>query len=135
MRNSLAERSEVHESAGALEVALRSARQQLIQLQEHKGRLEVRVTQLDMRMENLRNHVSQRYQIDLEAFEPDSYTLVTSLRERNKKKAHDAQAGGLRGSRMPAVSAGTFQCGVRPSLVMTPPNCFAGNISRKSSLI
>ena len=88
----LAERSEVHESAGALEVALRSARQQLIQLQEHKGRLEVRVTQLDMRMENLRNHVSQRYQIDLEAFEPDSYTLVTSLRERNKKKAHDAQS-------------------------------------------
>ena len=88
----LAERSEVHESADALEVALRSARQQLIQLQEHKGRLEVRVTQLDMRMENLRNHVSQRYQIDLEAFEPDSYTLVTSLRERNKKKAHDAQA-------------------------------------------
>ena len=88
----LAERSEVHESAGALEVVLRSARQQLIQLQEHKGRLEVRVTQLDMRLENLRNHVSQRYQIDLEAFEPDSYTLVTSLRERNKKKAHDAQA-------------------------------------------
>ena len=88
----LAARSEVHESADALEVALRSARQQLIQLQEHKGRLEVRVTQLEMRMENLRNHVSQRYQIDLEAFEPDSYTLVTSLRERNKKKAHDAQA-------------------------------------------
>ena len=55
----LAARSEVHESADALEVALRSARQQLIQLQEHKGRLEVRVTQLEMRMENLRNHVSQ----------------------------------------------------------------------------
>ena len=88
----LSERSEVHESADALEVALRSARQQLIQLQEHKGRLEVRLTQLEMRMENLRNHVSQRYQIDLEAFEPDSYTLVTSLRERLKKKAHDAQA-------------------------------------------
>ena len=88
----LSARSEVHESADALEITLRSARQQLIQLQEHKGRLEVRVTQLEMRMENLRNHVSQRYQIDLEAFEPDSYTLVTSLRERNKKKAHDAQA-------------------------------------------
>ena len=42
----------------ALEIALRSARQQLIQLQEKKGRLEVRVAQLEMRMENLRNHVS-----------------------------------------------------------------------------
>ena len=90
----VAARSEVHESAEALEVALRAARQQLIQLQEHKGRLEVRVTQIEMRMENLRNHVSQRYQIDLEAFEPDSYALITSFRERHKKKAHDAQTAG-----------------------------------------
>ena len=88
----LSARSEVHENAEALEITLRSARQQLVQLQEQKGRLEVRVTQLEMRMENLRNHVSQRYQTDLEAFEPDSYTLVTSFRDRNKKKAHDAQA-------------------------------------------
>ena len=112
----LSARSEVHESADALEVALRSARQQLIQLQEHKGRLEVRVTQLEMRMENLRNHVSQRYQIDLEAFEPDSYTLVTSLRERNKKKAHDAQAAGSGDHACPESppepsSAGTSESG------------------------
>jgi chromosome segregation protein len=87
-------RSEVHENAEALEVALRSARQQLIQLQEQKGRLEVRITQIEMRMENLRNHVSHRYQIDLEAFEPDSYALITSFRDRSKKKAYDAQAVG-----------------------------------------
>lgn len=87
-------RSEVHESAEALEVALRSARQQLIQLQENKGRLEVRMTQIEMRMENMRNHVSHRYQVDLEAFEPDSYALITSFRERNKKKPYDAQAAG-----------------------------------------
>ena len=86
-------RGEVHDSAEALEVALRSARQQLIQLQEQKGRLEVRLTQVDMRMENLRNHVSHRYQVDLEAFEPDSYALITSFRERRKKKVYDAQAG------------------------------------------
>ena len=97
----LSARSEVHASADALEVALRSARQQLIQLQEHKGRLEVRATQLEMRMENLRNHVSQRYQLDLEAFEPDSYTLVTSLRERNKRRAHDAQAADSGNHRCP----------------------------------
>jgi chromosome segregation protein len=87
-------RSEVHESAEALELALRSARQQLIQLQEQKGRLEVRMTQIEMRMENLRNHVSHRYQVDLEAFEPDSYSLITSFRERNKKRVHDAQTAG-----------------------------------------
>ncbi len=87
-------RSEVHASAEALEVALRSARQQLLQLQEQKGRLEVRQTQIEMRMENLRNHVSHRYQVDLEAFEADSYALITSFRERHKKKAHDAQTAG-----------------------------------------
>jgi chromosome segregation protein len=113
----LSARSEVHESAGALEVALRSARQQLIQLQEHKGRLEVRVAQLEMRMENLRNHVSQRYQIDLEAFEPDSYTLVTSLRERNKKKAHDAQS----------ADSGDHACPESPPEPSSPEASESGN--------
>ena len=90
----LSARSEVHENAEAVEIALRSARQQLVQLQEQKGRLEVRIAQLEMRMENLRNHVSHRYQTDLEAFEPDTYALICSFRDRNKKKApaHDAQA-------------------------------------------
>jgi chromosome segregation protein len=90
----LSVRSELHENAQALEIALRSARQQIVQLQEKKGRLEVRMTQIEMRMENLRNYISQRYQTDLEAFEPDSYLLVTSFRDRSKKKTYDAQATG-----------------------------------------
>jgi chromosome segregation protein len=92
----LSARSEVHESAEAVEIALRSARQRLVELQEQKSRLEVRIAQLEMRMENLRNHVSHRYQTDLEAFDPDSYALICSFRDRNKKKAsaHDAQAEG-----------------------------------------
>ena len=90
----LSVRSELHENAEALEIALRSARQQIVQLQEKKGRLEVRMTQIEMRMENLRNYISQRYQTDLEAFEPDSYLLVTSFRDRSKKKTYDAQATG-----------------------------------------
>ena len=89
----LAVRAEVHQSAEAVEIALRAARQQLVQLQEQKGRFEVRIAQLEMRMENLRNHVSHRYQTDLEAFEPDSYAFICTFRDRSKKKAssHDAQ--------------------------------------------
>ncbi|MFZ0712226.1 MAG: hypothetical protein WAM53_19455, partial [Terrimicrobiaceae bacterium] len=89
----LAVRAEVHQSAEAVEVALRAARQQLVQLQEQKGRFEVRIAQLEMRMENVRNHVSHRYQTDLEAFEPDSYAFICTFRDRSKKKAfsHDAQ--------------------------------------------
>src|SRR4029077_20694361 len=104
----LSSRSEVHESADSVEIALRSARQQLVHLQEQKGRLEVRIAQLEMRMENLRNHVSHRYQADLEAFEPDSYALICSFRDRNKKKpsAHDAQAEGSGGEGSPEPPPG-----------------------------
>ncbi len=86
----LAARGEVHDQVQSVEFALRAARQQLVALQEQKGRLEVRGTQVEMRMENVRNHVSQRYQTDLEAFEPDSYALFTAFRDRNKKRAADA---------------------------------------------
>ncbi len=86
----MAARSEVQEGAEAVDIALRSARHQLVQLQEQKGRLEVRIAQLEMRRENLRNHVSQRYQTDLEAFEPDSYALFCAFRDRNKKRGGGA---------------------------------------------
>ncbi|MFZ9964871.1 MAG: chromosome segregation protein SMC [Terrimicrobiaceae bacterium] len=87
----MAQRAEVNESASALESALRAARQQLAQLQDQRSRLEVKATQTEMRMENIRNHVSQRYQTDLEAFEPDTYSLLVALRERNKRKPEQAE--------------------------------------------
>ncbi|MCX6962055.1 MAG: chromosome segregation protein SMC, partial [Verrucomicrobia bacterium] len=82
----LAQRSEVSESAGAIESALRSARQQLANLQEQRSRIEVKAAQTEMRKENIRTHVSQRYQLDLEAFEPDTYALIVALRERSQRK-------------------------------------------------
>ena len=81
----LSARAELSRSALTLEHALRSARQQLLHLQEQKGRQEVRVAQLEMRMENLRNQVAHRYQSNLETFAPDTYALLCSFRERNKK--------------------------------------------------
>ncbi len=85
-------RDEIRSQAEALEMALRSARSQLLSLQDQKGRLEVRAAQVEMRAENLRSHVSQRYQTDLEAFEADTYSLVTALRERTKKKSSAAES-------------------------------------------
>ena len=43
-----------------------------------RGRIEVKSTQTEMRMENIRNHVSHRYQIDLESFQPDTYALLVA---------------------------------------------------------
>jgi len=87
-----AERIEVQSGAEAVDTALRAARQQLAQLQDSRGRLEVRSTQIEMRMENLRTHISHRYQLDLEAFEPDSYGLVSAFRERTKRKAAESES-------------------------------------------
>ena len=87
----LAQRSEVSESAEAIESALRAARHQLAQLQEQRSRIEVKAAQTEMRKENIRTHVSQRYQLDLEAFEPDTYALIVALRERSQRKSEQQE--------------------------------------------
>ncbi len=101
-------RNEIHAAGEAVEVALRVARQQLAQWQEQRGRLEVRSTQVEMRMENIRSHVTQRYQLDLDAFEPDSYALMASYRDRSKKKAAAADTENVDGEQSgEAVAEGT----------------------------
>ena len=91
----LAQRSEVNESASALESALRAARQQLASLQDQRSRIEVKAAQSEMRVENIRSHVSQRYQTDLEAFEPDTYSLLVAFRDRAKRKPESTEGEAL----------------------------------------
>jgi len=86
-----AARSEVHESADVIETTLRTARQRLANLQNERGRIEVKIAQTEMRMENIRDHVSHRYQSDLEAFEPDTYALLIAFRDRSKRKAETGE--------------------------------------------
>jgi len=81
----LDQRREVTESVEALETALRLSRRQLTELQEQRGRLEVRSTQLQMRSENIREHIARRYQIDLGEFTPDTYALLIVVRDRSKR--------------------------------------------------
>jgi chromosome segregation protein len=83
----VAQRSEIQESVEALETALRLSRRQLGELQDSRGRLEVRGTQLEMRIENVCVHVAQRYQLTLADFQPDSYALIVALRDRKAKEA------------------------------------------------
>ena len=82
----VAARAEIHGNADAIESALRGTRRQLVWIQEERGRIEVKSTQTEMRMENIRNHASHRYQIDLESFQPDTYSLLVAFRDRNKRK-------------------------------------------------
>ena len=81
-----AARAEVHQSADAIETTLRTSRQQLVRIQEERGRIEVKSAQAEMRKENIRAHVAQRFQIDLDTFEPDTYALLVAFRDRNNRK-------------------------------------------------
>ena len=86
----LAQRGELQDSVDALETALRASRRQLGELQETRSRLEVRSTQLEMRIEHVCEHVSQRYQMALADFQPDTYALLTALRDRKSKVAEES---------------------------------------------
>ena len=81
----MAERATAQEETEAVEQRLREARRNLTGLQDAFGKLEVRGTQLEMRTEHVREHVAQRYQVDLENFRTDSYALMKALSERAGK--------------------------------------------------
>ncbi|HMJ05057.1 MAG TPA: hypothetical protein VK474_02265, partial [Chthoniobacterales bacterium] len=57
------------------ESQLRSLRNSLNDLRDLRGKEEVRQTQLQLRSENLAEHVMRRYQVDLRAFTADSYAF------------------------------------------------------------
>jgi chromosome segregation protein len=88
----LAQRGALQENVDTSEAALRSARRQLSELQESRSRFEVRSTQLEMRIENVTAHIQQRYQIAIEEFQPDTYSLLTSLRDRKSKEEGDVES-------------------------------------------
>ena len=87
------ERSAVASSLESQESTLRIMRRQLNDCHEQRGQQEVKQTQIQLRVENLADHVMRRYQIDIREFQPDSYTLVCTLRDqgkRNRKAAENA---------------------------------------------
>jgi len=77
-----------------LETALRAGQKAVVEMQEQKGQLDVRQAQLQMKAENLRTHVSQKYQTEIEDFRPDSYALHSALKERTGKTQPQEQING-----------------------------------------
>jgi chromosome segregation protein len=78
----------------AHEALLRTWRDSLNGLRDSRGREEVRQTQLQLRIENLLEHVTRRYQIDLREFTPDSYAFQKTLSVIAKKRAKPEMEGG-----------------------------------------
>jgi len=78
------------------EAQLRGLRDSLNDLRDLRGKQEVRQTQLQLRTENLVEHVTRRYQLDLRAFTTDAFafqktlSVVTKRREKPEIAESDA---------------------------------------------
>ncbi|HEX5791309.1 MAG TPA: chromosome segregation protein SMC [Luteolibacter sp.] len=72
------------------EAALAALRRDHSKLLEQKGREEIAATKLELRIDSLRTSISERHQVDLEAFEPDAHALLTSIQSQ---KALQARSG------------------------------------------
>ncbi|HEX4667230.1 MAG TPA: chromosome segregation protein SMC [Chthoniobacterales bacterium] len=69
-----------------LEADLRARRKALSNLHEARGREEVRQTQMQLKIENIAEHVMRRYQVDLHDFAPDRYAFTKTYRAQIKQR-------------------------------------------------
>src|SRR5205814_8392245 len=80
---------------------LRALRDSLNDLRDSRGKEEVRQTQLQLRIENLVEHVMRRYQVDLRAFKRDTFAFqktLTVVTKRRTKPEPTEEAAGPNGS-------------------------------------
>jgi chromosome segregation protein len=82
LANKTDERVASFEKVTALENQLVALRQQASGLNESRNRLEVQLTRVDLRLENLINQVQERYSFHISAFEPDYHALMYSISEQ-----------------------------------------------------
>lgn len=82
----VARRNEVFEKVSAIENELNNLRQRQTTLGEHRSRGEVQQTRVELKLENLVNQIQERYQVSLDAFEPDPHALLLSINEQKKSR-------------------------------------------------
>jgi chromosome segregation protein len=72
---------------------LRKLRDSLNDLRDGRGKEEVRQTQLQLRIENLAEHVMRRYQVDLREFAADTFAFQKTLSVITKKRTKSEEGG------------------------------------------
>ncbi len=83
----VAEREEMAKTISGIENSQRDLRTSVDGLRKECGEHEVRHTQARLRVDNLRDHVTSRYQIDIEDFSNDTYALLKTLEQVRKARA------------------------------------------------
>ncbi|MCH2064014.1 MAG: chromosome segregation protein SMC [Roseibacillus sp.] len=77
-------RGQLQQAINAAEASLSDLRHKIDQLGEQRGKEEVALAKIEMQLEKLLESVMERYQVDLQTFEPDSHTLLTCMMEQRK---------------------------------------------------
>lgn len=80
------ERTALQANVEAVEVSLRGIRKNLVELQDRRSREEVRLTELRLRAESIREHITRRYQEDISEFKTDRYALLKVVMESKERK-------------------------------------------------
>ena len=85
------ERAAAFEKVSQLETRLSALRSQHGEYSESRNRAEVQLTRVDLRLENLSNQMVERYQLHLEAFEPDPHALLLAIAQQKKAFERNAR--------------------------------------------
>lgn len=81
------ERAAAFEKVTALENQLVQLRSQTNGLNESRNRIEVQLTRVDLRLENLISQVQERYSFHISVFEPDYHALMYSISEQKSGRS------------------------------------------------
>jgi len=87
LNEKMQERAEAFEKVSALETQLITLRQQASGLSDSRNRAEVKLTRVDLRLENLTTQVYDRYNFQIDAFEPDYHVLLLTITEQKKARS------------------------------------------------
>ncbi|MEP4076568.1 chromosome segregation protein SMC [Haloferula sp.] len=83
-------RNELLNEIDKAEAELAEARRGHAKASEQRGREEVAVTKIELRLENLVNAILERHDVELATFEPDAHALLTCI---SNQKAAQAKGG------------------------------------------
>ena len=134
------ERTGLAAATEELSNALRVLRHQLNEAHDQRSRLEVRKSQVEMKLNAIIEHIQKRYQIDLATFERDLHGLRVAIRDHVKRQqrgmaseaAEEASAGGRE---VPEASAPEVEETPEPTEAPNADDAFAIDWDRIDAIV
>jgi chromosome segregation protein len=113
-------RTECLSTTNEMEAHLRTLRNSLSELHDSRSKHQVRETQLQLQIDNVAEHISRRYQLDLRESAPDQAAFEKTLRAQLKRRAGslersapDGNNGGEAASKLEAMDVDLGQIDVQ----------------------